>query len=207
MTETPATAPIDPVEISGHAKMKTAAFNLRPAQQLLMLVLNYLALMEILVVAALVVVPWAPVGWRIAAGIAVLYVVPAMVARLVIIFAPIPEGRIQVGTRAFFTWWALANLQMLFCRLPMLEEFLRMVPGLYSLWLRLWGAKIGRLTYWGAGLRILDRSFLRIGDDVIFGAAVRLNPHVLARNDQGHGYRREHRRETAMTVAGSKTTE
>jgi len=41
------------------------------------------------------------------------------------------------------------------------------------------------LTYWGAGLRILDRSFLRIGDDVIFGAAVRLNPHVLTRNDQG----------------------
>ena len=53
------------------------------------------------------------------------------------------------------------------------------------IWLRLWGARICRLTYWGAGLRILDRSFLHIGDDVIFGAAVRLNPHVLARNEQG----------------------
>ena len=79
----------------------------------------------------------------------------------------------------------MANLQMLFCRLPMLEELLRLVPGLYSLWLRLWGARVGRLTYWGAGLRILDRSFLQIGDDVIFGAAVRLNPHVLARNERG----------------------
>jgi acetyltransferase-like isoleucine patch superfamily enzyme len=48
-----------------------------------------------------------------------------------------------------------------------------------------WGARIGRLTYWGAGLRILDRSFLWIGDDVVFGAAVRLNPHVLIRNDKG----------------------
>ena len=99
--------------------------------------------------------------------------------------APISEGHIRIGTHAFFTWWALANLQMLFSRLPMLEEFIRLVPGLYSFWLRLWGARIGRLTYWGAGLRILDRSFLQVGDDVIFGAAVRLNPHVLARNESG----------------------
>jgi len=67
----------------------------------------------------------------------------------------------------------------------MLEEILRLVPGLYSFWLRLWGAQIGRLTYWSAGLRILARSFLRIGDDVVFGAAVRLNPHVLAKNEHG----------------------
>ena len=51
--------------------------------------------------------------------------------------------------------------------------------------LRLWGARIGRLTYWAAGLRILDRSFICIGDDVIFGAGVRLNPHVMLRNDRG----------------------
>ncbi|HUJ71965.1 MAG TPA: hypothetical protein VLZ30_06955 [Verrucomicrobiae bacterium] len=41
------------------------------------------------------------------------------------------------------------------------------------------------MTYWAAGLRVLDRSFLHIGDDVVFGAAVRLNPHVLARNAEG----------------------
>lgn len=90
-----------------------------------------------------------------------------------------------VGSPAFFSWWAQANLQMLFCRLPFLEEVLRLIPGCYSLWLRLWGARIGRLTYWAPGLKILDRSFLRIGDDVLFGAAVRLNPHVLQRNDRG----------------------
>ncbi len=90
-----------------------------------------------------------------------------------------------MGTRAFFAWWALFNLQVLFCRAPLLEELLRLVPGLYSLWLRLWGARIGRLTYWAAGLRILDRSFLEIGDDVVFGACVRLNPHVLSRNHEG----------------------
>ena len=45
-------------------KWKAAAFNPHPAQQLLMLVLNYLPLMQILVIAAVVVIPWAHVGWR-----------------------------------------------------------------------------------------------------------------------------------------------
>ena len=135
--------------------------------------------------AAVVWIAWAPLGWRIAGGVVVLYLAPALAARIVIAVSPVAEGRIRPGTGAFFTWWTLANLQMIFCRLPMLEEIIRLVPGLYSLWLRLWGARIGRLTYWGAGLRILDRSYLRIGDDVIFGAAVRINPHVLTRNEQG----------------------
>ncbi len=80
-------------------------------------------------------------------------------------------------------WWALCNLQILYCRLPFLEETLRLVPGLYSFWLRLWGSKIGRLTYWAPGTMVLDRSFLDIGNDVIFGAGVRLNPHVLTQKN------------------------
>jgi len=53
------------------------------------------------------------------------------------------------------------------------------VPGLYSMWLRLWGAKIGRLTFWSPGVMILDRSFLKVGNDVVTGAGVRLNAHVI----------------------------
>lgn len=166
-------------------KAGTDGFQFHPVQRLLMLGLNSLPLIHGLAVGIVVGICWAPLGWRIVCGLAVLYLAPALAARIVNLLAPIPEGRIRPGTGAFFTWWTLANLQMLFCRLPMLEELIRLVPGLYSLWLRLWGARIGRLTYWGAGVRILDRSFLRIGDDVIFGAAVRLNPHVLTRNDQG----------------------
>lgn len=150
-----------------------------------MLGLNYLPMLHVLTVAAAVGISWGPLSWRLGSGVVLLYLAPALAARIILALAPITEGRIRVGTGPFFTWWALANLQMLFSRLPILEEFLRLVPGLYSLWLRFWGARIGRLTYWGAGLRILDRSFLHIGDDVIFGAAVRLNPHVLARNEQG----------------------
>ena len=64
----------------------------------------------------------------------------------------------------------------------MLEETIRMIPGLYSLWLRLWGARVGALVYWSPGVVILDRPLVRIGKRVIFGIGVRLNPHVLAPN-------------------------
>ncbi len=64
----------------------------------------------------------------------------------------------------------------------MLEETIRMIPGLYSLWLRLWGARVGALVYWSPGVVILDRPLVRIGKRVIFGVGVRLNPHVLAPN-------------------------
>ena len=173
------------MEILENEKTKVDGNQFSPAQRLLMLCFNCLPLLHGLAITAVVGIAWSPLGWRLAVGATVLYLVPPLAARVVKILAPIPEGHISLRTRAFFTWWALANLQMIFCRLPMLEEFIRLVPGLYSLWLRLWGARVGRLTYWGAGLRILDRSFLCIGDDVIFGAAVRLNPHVLHRNEQG----------------------
>jgi acetyltransferase-like isoleucine patch superfamily enzyme len=62
---------------------------------------------------------------------------------------------------------------------------MRLFPGVYSAWLRLWGSHIGSFTYWAAGLRILDRGFLEIGSGVAFGAGVRLNPHVVAENDEG----------------------
>jgi hypothetical protein len=166
-------------------KAGDAGLRLSPARRLLMLCLNYLPLLHTLAVAAAIAISWAPLSWRLVAGLLVLYVLPALAVRLLLTLAPVVEGRIPVGSRAFFTWWAVANLQTLFSRLPILEEILRLVPGLYSVWLRLWGARIGRLTYWAAGLRVLDRSFLCIGDDVIFGAAVRLNSHVLARNSEG----------------------
>jgi acetyltransferase-like isoleucine patch superfamily enzyme len=60
-----------------------------------------------------------------------------------------------------------------------------MIPGVYSNWLRLWGSRIGRLTYWAPGMVVLDREYLDLGDDVVFGAGVRLNGHVILRNPQG----------------------
>jgi hypothetical protein len=115
----------------------------------------------------------------------VLYILPPFLARCLVLIFPIREERIDIPSRDYFVWWILLNLQMIFCRLPFFEELLRMIPGAYSLWLRLWGARIGSLTYWSPGLRVLDRGFLDIGDKVAFGAGVRLNPHVIVRDKDG----------------------
>jgi acetyltransferase-like isoleucine patch superfamily enzyme len=56
---------------------------------------------------------------------------------------------------------------------------LRLVPSLFSLWLRLWGAKVGRGVYWTSKLEIGDRSLLDIGDGVIFGHGVGIYSHAI----------------------------
>jgi hypothetical protein len=122
---------------------------------------------------------------RIGAAIVVLYILPPVLARCILIICPIQEGHISIPSRDYFAWWFILNLQIIFCRLTFLEELMRIIPGAYSMWLRLWGSRIGSFTYWAAGLRILDRSFLDIGSGVAFGAGVRLNPHVIAEKDDG----------------------
>ena len=46
------------------------------------------------------------------------------------------------------------------------------------MWLRLWGAKVGKNVVWTPQVAISDRGFLEIGDNVIFGNWVRLIAHV-----------------------------
>jgi acetyltransferase-like isoleucine patch superfamily enzyme len=153
--------------------------------RLLMLALNFLPLIHALLLMALFLMPYANWPTRTGITLAALYLLPPILARVILFCFKIPEGRIPVGSNFFFCWWTVFQLQIAFCRLPALEEILRLIPGAYSVWLRLWGAHIGRLTYWSPGIAITDRSFLRIGDDVVFGAGVRLNAHVLARNKNG----------------------
>jgi len=154
-------------------------------KRLAILFINYWTILQVVLIGLTLGIPWAQFRWRLLAGLLLLYLVPPLAARILRWIAPVQEGRIPIGRRDFFVWWALFNLQVIFCRFPALEEMLRLVPGLYGMWLRLWGARVGRLIYWGAGLRILDRSFVQIGNGVMFGATVRLNPHVLARNKAG----------------------
>ena len=151
------------------------------ASKLLLLLLNFVPLLHVAAIVGACLLPLSA-GFRVGAAIVALYLLPPLCGRLLL---PVPEGRIRVGSAAFFKWWSLLQLQMLFNRFPAFEEVLRLVPGLYSGWLRLWGARIGRLTYWAPGTLILDRSFLEIGDSVVFGAGVRLNPHVIANNSTG----------------------
>lgn len=160
-------------------------FNFSTGQRIVLLLCSYIPLLHVLLTVCTLCVPWATLGWRIGAAVAVLYLMPPILARGILGIRPIREDRIRMPSRDYFTWWILLNLQVVFCRLPFLEELMRLIPCAYSAWLRLWGSRIGRFTYWAAGLRILDRSFLDIGDGVAFGAGVRLNPHVILENDEG----------------------
>lgn len=160
-------------------------FKFSRGQSIALLLCSYIPFLHIIIILVTLFVPWAGLGWRTGGAVALLYLLPPVVARCILKIWPIREGIIQMPSRDYFIWWILLNLQVVFCRLSFLEELMRLVPGAYGVWLRLWGSKIGRFIYWAAGLQILDRSFLDIEDGVVFGAGVRLNPHVVARNDSG----------------------
>jgi hypothetical protein len=148
--------------------------------RLAMLLLNLAPLVHIAAVAGCLLLP---LSWPARAGCAAaaLYLLPLVPARLLRESLRRAPPRIPMGSADFLKWWAAFQCQVIFLRFPALEEVLRSVPGLYSLWLRLWGSRVGRLTYWAPRTIILDRGFLDIGDHVVFGAGTRLNPHVIER--------------------------
>lgn len=163
---------------------RVQARQLDGAGKILLLLLNFIPVLHV----AAVLSPWFlpfSIGIRACTAVVALYLLPPICGRLLLSLVRLPEGKLSIGSRAFFAWWSLLQMQMLFNRFPAFEELLRLIPGLYSGWLRLWGARIGRLTYWAPGMLILDRSFLGIGDNVVFGAGVRLNAHVIANSDAG----------------------
>lgn len=174
----------DPAE-GGRLKSRLAQAGLTAGQKCVLLALNFIPLVHL--AAVLCAAFLSPASWPARTGltVAALYLAPPAAAFMVRKLWRIEEGRIAFGSGGFFAWWALLQLQMIFCRLPALEESLRLVPGVYSAWLRLWGARIGRLTFWSPGTVILDRPYLQVGDDVIIGAGVRINPHVFARSPAG----------------------
>ena len=166
-------------------ELEKQCLELDAAQRLRLLAWNTLPLLQLSVATLLVLVPTFSWSVRLALVVGWIFVVPALAARLVLARWSEPTRDVPFASDAFFKWWAISNLQALFNRLPMLEEVLRLVPGLYSAWLRLWGARIGRTTFWAPGTRVLDRSFLEIGDDVVLGAGARLSSHLIVSHAEG----------------------
>lgn len=156
------------------AVLQAAVFT--PTQKLWLLGLNTWPMIHLLgAVTGLAALPWS-LPWCFLAVAVWLLLLPPLLCRLL---APrhLPAGPVAVPSGHFFRWWATWQLQILFNRLPWVDELLRLVPGLYSLWLRLWGAQIGRLTLWSPGVRVFDRPLLNIGHDVVIGIDARLLGH------------------------------
>ena len=108
-----------------------------------------------------------------------LYGLPILVYRLHQLFYPIKEGISYLQGKEYSPWWGSHQIQVIYIAIPALEALLRLIPGLFSVWLRLWGAKVGRNVYWTPGLEIADRSLLEVGDYVVIGHRVGIYSHII----------------------------
>lgn len=100
------------------------------------------------------------------------------------IFGPCPKvsyiGR-KVDSGSL--WQISYQLQALYTSFNFLERILKLLPGFYSAWLRLWGAKIGQKVLWTPGCQIVDRPFVHIGDRVLMGQNSYFSTHVIKKKD------------------------
>ncbi len=120
-----------------------------------------------------------PGSVSLAWSLAVLYLVPLAAYRLHEALAPLKPGVSFLDGEKYSTWWGGHAIQSVYVAFPFLEAALRLVPGAYSAWLRLWGSKIGRGVYWTPRVEVHDRALLDVGDGVVFGHKIELYGHTV----------------------------
>lgn len=113
------------------------------------------------------------------------YVLPLAAFHLHHLVCPLEEGTYSIA-KGYSPWFGTHMIQQGLIALPVLENLLRLVPGLFSLWLRAWGARVGRNVYFAPGFEIADRSLLEVGDHVVFGYGVKVTSHYIAPS-RAHG--------------------
>ncbi len=126
-----------------------------------------------------------PGGVSLAGLLAITYLLPPLLFRLYTVKYAIKAGRWVLNYPARCDWWVAHQLQLVYSALPWLESLLRLFPGVYSTWLRLWGSKVGKRVYWTPRVDIMDRHLMQIGDDVIFGHLVICSGHAIHRKSDG----------------------
>ena len=137
------------------------------------------ALHLVTMTAALVALAHAPsAGTAIAVMLAV-YGLPLCAFRLLSYWQPLREGVSFLDEPRFSPWWGGHQIQAVFIAIPQLESLLQLIPGAFSLWLRLWGSEVGRSVYWTPRVEIADRSLLVIGDAAVVGHKVEMYAHAV----------------------------
>jgi acetyltransferase-like isoleucine patch superfamily enzyme len=124
----------------------------------------------------------APGIWPAVALVSTLYLVAPLAYRIHARLCPQREGATRLVGKRYVPWWGLHQLELIYEAVPALEALLRLVPGLYSAWLRLWGSRIGKGVYWTPRVAIHDRGLLRVGDGVVFGDGATVYGHVIRRS-------------------------
>jgi hypothetical protein len=121
-----------------------------------------------------------PGACSVGLALGLIYVLPLLLFRLHRLVAPLREGISDLSDGTYSSWYGGHQLQLPFITFPVYERALRLVPGLFSFWLRLWGSKIGRGIYWTPHLAIADRDLLEIGSGVVMGHQIGLSSHIIS---------------------------
>jgi len=140
-------------------------------------------LMTAAAVAALGVFAAWPGGWSAILLVFVIYGFPPMVLRILNRWTPIKPGVACIDGQAFCPWLAAHHIQAFYDALPFLESLLRVIPGFYSMWLRMWGSRVGYGVEWPVRMDVLDRNLMEIGNRVVFAREVELAAHVRRKQD------------------------
>ncbi len=142
-------------------------------------------LITIAAISALGVFAAWPNGWSGALVAFVIYLLPPMVLRIMLRWAPLKPGIIAISHRRFCSWLASHHIQAFYDALPYLESLLRVIPGFYSMWLRMWGSRVGYGVEWAVRMDVLDREMMEIGNRVVFAREVELSAHVRQKVETG----------------------
>jgi acetyltransferase-like isoleucine patch superfamily enzyme len=141
--------------------------------------------MVIVVVVAFTIFASAPSLWTALLLLGVLYLGPPIILQIVRRWARIEEGIERIDARSFSPWLASHHIQAFYDGLPFLESLLRVIPGSYSMWLRLWGSRVGYGVEWPVNIAVLDRDLMDIGNRVVFSRQVELAAHVRKKTEGG----------------------
>jgi hypothetical protein len=142
-------------------------------------------LMTIISLAALGVFAQWPSVWTAILLLFVVYIVPPIAQRWMLRWAKLMQGVSEIDGRKFSAWLATHHIQAFYDALPYLESLLRVFPGFYSAWLRLWGSRVGYGVEWPVRMDVLDRSLMDIGNRVVFAREVELAAHARKKTDGG----------------------
>ncbi len=122
---------------------------------------------------------YSPGIFSVAAFLFSFYGFPLLIHKIHDYFYPIEEGISYLQGKEYSPWWGSHQIQSIYITFSFFESALRLIPGAFSLWLRLWGAKVGQNVYWTPNLEIADRSLIEIGDRVVFGQSCGLFAHIV----------------------------
>jgi hypothetical protein len=112
-----------------------------------------------------------------------LYGFPLLCFRLHQWIWPVQEGISPLIGTHYVPWYGSHQIQLIYIAFPAIEALLRLIPGVFSLWLRAWGSRVGRAVYWTPTVEILDRSLLVIGDQAVFGHRCGMSSHIITPRD------------------------